>query len=116
MSLAEQINDDFLYITSMSDEFAKTCTYRKYEDGTQTSVSAVIDSLQYKDIHNEGRAINDNGIAYLKLDFEPTVYDKLIVDGIEWQVDSFGAVADGYRLEISKGNVATTKHTKGRFR
>lgn len=116
MSLAEQMVSDFNRIVSMEDEFAKTAVYTQYETNVTHNVSVIIEQLSYKDIHSEGRSINDNAIVFVSLSFVPTIYDSLLIDGETWKVASYGKNGSGYRLEVSKDDVSTRKHTKSRFR
>lgn len=116
MSLAEQMVSDFDRIVSMTDEFAKTAVYTKYEDNTTHDVSVIIEQLEYKDIHSEGRAINDNAVVFVSLSFVPSVYDIIEINSEKWKVLSYGKSGSGYRLEVSKDDVSTRKHTQGRFR
>lgn len=116
MSLSEQIVSDFDRIVSMTDEFAKTAVYTQYETNATYSVSVIIEQLGYKDIHQEGRAINDNAVIFVSLNFIPTIYDKISIDTETWKVISFAKSGSGYRLEVSKDDISTHKHTKSRFR
>jgi len=116
MSLSEQVVSDFDRIVSMTDEFGKTAVYTQYETGMTYNVSVIIEQLSYKDIHSEGRSINDNAIVFVSLSFLPTIYDSISIDGEIWKVASYGKNGSGYRLEVSKDDVSTRKHTHGRFR
>lgn len=116
MSLSEQIDSDFARVVSMQDEFAKPALYTKYRTGETLNTTVVMENLQYRDVYSGGRSINDNAVAFISLDFEPSVYDQIAVEGEAWKVSSFAKNGGGYRLEVTKDDGSTHKHTHGRFR
>lgn len=116
MTLSEQIGTDYQNAISNTDEFAKTAVYTKYADGSVSNVSVIQEQLESKDIHNEGRSINDNAVIFTYLEFEPKVYDTILLDGNTWVIDGFSGSDSRYRLEVSKDSINTRKHTSGRFR
>jgi len=116
MTLAEQIDADFINAISNTDEFAQQAVYKKYKDGTTVSVSVIIEDVNFNGQYSEGRFVSDNATIFAYLDFDPNVYDTVTIDGVVWVVDSFSSIKHKCKLNVSKEKISTRKHTMSRFR
>lgn len=110
------MQDDFAKFVSDENEFAEAVTYTRYADGSTLQTTAIFEQIDFNEKQDEGRMINDNLFAYIALDSKPEVYDSVLYDGEEWRVKSFRKTHGGYKIELSREDRKTHKHTKGRFR
>lgn len=111
-----QFTQDLQHILNNTDELSSIVNYRRYEDGSEHEVKAVVDLREFEDLASEGRIALNTAVAYCELPFEPVKYDEISHEGKLYKVEEWSKRGVSYKLVLVSGKRPTNMHTKGRFR
>jgi len=87
MSLKEQLATDAETILSL-DELAVEAIYQK-NNGENYLVNCLIDSLSANNALRGNKEVEDELLAYVDIDFTPTIYEKLLIGDINYTIQKF---------------------------
>jgi len=87
MSLKEQLKTDAQTIINL-DELAVEAVYHK-ADGGDIALNCLIDSLSANNMLRGNKDVENELLAYVAIDFTPTIYEKLTVNNITYTIQRF---------------------------
>lgn len=114
--MREQFQSDFDHILNQTDELSERIIYVRYKEETEHELNAIVELREFGTDINEGRIEIDVATCYCKLEFEPSVYDKVIYQNKEYKVMDWAKTPYQYKLTLKDAARLTYTHTSGRIR
>lgn len=108
MSLKEQLKTDAQTILNL-EELAIEAIYKK-QDGSEAIINCLLDATSTNNLLRGAKEVEDTLIAHTDIDFAPTTYDKLVINGEIYTVKSFDKNDLFTSLHLSINNRATGKN------
>ncbi|BCX79277.1 hypothetical protein [Campylobacter sp. 19-13652] len=110
-----QVKDDFNIILEL-DELSQDAIYIRFKTNEQIQIKCVFDLAKFNQDDDERRTLVDTAVAYVKLDFNPEIYDTIICDTNEYRVMQYAKRGAYFRLSLELNRRFSGVHSTGRFR
>ncbi|EAJ1232634.1 hypothetical protein YY92_08180 [Campylobacter fetus] len=115
-TLKEQMRQDMKKILANDNELAVVIKYIKEEDNEELELNALLDLREFDSTDGNSRIMLDNAVCFLDIEFEPSIYDKVIYDNTLYRVANFVKTPTYYKLSLVADRTTTGVHMSGRLR